>query len=70
MWEWINENKEWLFSGGGVVLLSWIVTCIFKRNKHEKKNVANQSIKAGDHSKNYQSTGDISITERGDIDER
>lgn len=70
MWELLNENKEWLFSGGGVVLLGWIGTRMFKKNKRENGEVRKQNIKAGDNSKNYQSGRDISITESRDTDER
>lgn len=70
MWELLNENKEWLFSGGGVVFLGWIGTRMFKKNKRENGEVRKQNIKAGDNSKNYQSGRDISITESRDTDER
>lgn len=70
MWELLNENKEWLFSGGGVVFLGWIGTRMFKKSKRENGEVRKQNIKAGDNSKNYQSGRDISITESRDTDER
>lgn len=65
MINWLNENMEWLFSGGGVALIGWISTRIFKR----KKNINNyQHIETGEKSKNFQSGGDMIINKSKDGD--
>ncbi|SMG34604.1 hypothetical protein [Fibrobacter sp. UWB13] len=51
----ISENKEWLFSGLGIVLLGWIVKIIFFRNK------PTQVQKSGKDSINIQAGGDVHI---------
>lgn len=69
MLNWLNENKEWLFSGGGVALFGWIGTRIFKRKSNGNNN---QRIKTGEKSKNYQSGRDLIInnSKDGDSDEK
>lgn len=67
MWEWLNENKEWLFSGGGVVFIGYVGTRFFRKNKEDLNK---QSIESGKNSKNYQAGRDISIKEGSDTDER
>jgi len=67
MLNWLNENREWLFSGGGVIILGWLGTRIFK--KPEKDNNV-QHIKSGKNSHNYQSGRDINISEKSDNYER
>jgi hypothetical protein len=52
---WIVENKEWLFSGIGVIVITTIIGFIFN-----KKN-PQQSIKSGDCSHNYQGGRDVNI---------
>lgn len=42
MIEWMINNKEWFFSGIGVVVLGWIVNFIFARNRDTSKN--NQKV--------------------------
>jgi hypothetical protein len=60
--EWLSENKEWVFSGIGVVaitlLLSFIIWIVKKKNT-ESGIIQNQT--SGDNSKNYQSGNDIHI---------
>lgn len=63
MLEWLNENREWLFSGAGAVVLGWIGTRFFKGREKEK---GGQSITSGENSKNYQSGRDINISGKGD----
>ncbi len=29
MWDWLNQNKEWVFSGIGVLALAWILKWLF-----------------------------------------
>ncbi|WP_088233128.1 hypothetical protein [Bacillus cereus] len=54
--EWIIQNKGWLFSGIGVVIITGIIRLVFK-NK-----IPNQSITSGENSHNYQSGNDLNIT--------
>lgn len=39
MWNWLVDNKEWLFSGGGVVIAVLIIRFIFQRLRKSKLNV-------------------------------
>ena len=51
------QNKEWLFSGGGIALLAWIGRILFtKRNASSE-----QTISSGDNSKNIQAGRDVNI---------
>lgn len=52
---WIIENKEWVFSGIGVFVISTIIGVFFCRKSSK------QIQKSGDNSKNYQASGDINI---------
>lgn len=67
--EWIVDNKEWLFSGVGVVAVGWIARVLFK-----KLQVApSQTIRSGDGSTNVQAGRDVNIgttKTRGDGDKR
>jgi len=56
-WEWIIANKEWLFSGIGAVLVTWIVQFIVKR----KQATSAQTIRSGKGSTNIQSGRDTNI---------
>lgn len=56
--QWILDNKEWLFSGIGVLIISAIIGLIFRN-----KNNINQTQKAGKNSTSYQAAGDIVIKE-------
>lgn len=55
----IVDNREWIFSGIGVLILSVAARLIFK-NK-EKKNI-NQNIKSGDNSTNVQGGDNTTVT--------
>lgn len=68
MLDWINENKEWMFSGGGIVFFGWIGKSFLNNRKKESND--GQKIISGNNSKNYQSERDINIVERRDIDEQ
>lgn len=59
--QWILDNKEWLFSGLGIFILTLIFS-FFAKNK----NVTKQSQKSGKYSKNYQSARDIHIGKTDD----
>ena len=61
---WIEENKEWIFSGIGAVVIGTILTLIFKSKGKNKKI---QTQKSGKDSINLQSGRDIRI---GDNDKR
>lgn len=58
MIDWIIENKEWIFSGIGVLVITLILNFIF-RNRNAK-----QIQKGGKNSKNYQSSGNMTINEK------
>jgi len=53
----LSENKEWLFSGGGLLLLTWIFRVIFRK----KETASTQSIRSGDGATNIQSGRDVNI---------
>lgn len=53
---WILENKEWVFSGIGV----FMITLIFGIIKTYKRT--SQVQRSGDHCVNLQSTGNINYT--------
>lgn len=55
MIELILNNKEWLFSGLGIVILSIIFKVFFNKNNNK------QIQKSGKKSTNYQSGKDINI---------
>lgn len=57
--QWIFNNKEWVFSGIGVFVLTVIVGFFFK-----KKSSITQTQKSGKNSTNYQAGGDIKIGKR------
>ena len=59
--QWILDNKEWLFSGVGIFLMSTIIGFIFI-----KKNTTKQVQKSGKNSTNYQSVGDMTIKGKND----
>lgn len=53
--EWLIENKDWVFSGIGVLILSTIGGFIFKKN-HTKQN-----IEAGNNSVNIQNSSNVKV---------
>jgi hypothetical protein len=42
--DWLVENKEWLFSGIGVVFVCWVVGKIFEKRKEkdEPRNIVSE----------------------------
>jgi LPXTG-motif cell wall-anchored protein len=52
---WIFDNKEWIFSGIGVLAISTMGGFIFRKKKPQ------QSIKSGKFSQNFQSGRDLNI---------
>lgn len=63
--EWIIDNKEWFFSGGGVFILGLIITFfswLFRKKQKSDDNInVSMKQKGGKNSKNYQSNGDMTI---------
>lgn len=57
--DWIINNKEWLFSGIGVVVLGGIAALIRRR---KSTSTPLQKQKSGHHSSSVQIGGDINIT--------
>ena len=52
---WIIENKEWLFSGIGIIVVGWI----FKSRKSKKPL---QKIKSGNYSNNIQGGKNVEVS--------
>jgi len=50
MFNWIAENKEWVFSGLGVAIITIVVSFLVR--SHNQSNSQRQS--SGDHSTNIQ----------------
>ncbi len=57
MLRWLLENKQWVFSGIGVAIITWIATLVVRR-----KSSGTQSQHSGANSTNIQSAGDINIS--------
>ncbi len=58
---WIIENKEWIFSGAGIFILSLIIGYFCNKEKTNK-----QVQKSGSNSTNYQAGGNIRIGNKDD----
>jgi hypothetical protein len=61
---WIISNKEWVFSGVGLVIFGGIfkfLMWVFKKQNREKADIINQSQKSGKNSTNIQIAGDLTI---------
>ena len=59
--QWLIENKDWVFSGIGVAVITIIFGFIFKA-----KRTTNQSQQSGNESTNYQAANDINIGRKDD----
>ena len=59
--KWIIENKEWIFSGAGIFIISLIIGLFIR-----KQRISKQVQKSGSGSTNYQAGGDIKIGNRDD----
>lgn len=59
--QWIIDNKEWLFSGAGIFLITTIIALI-----NNKKSSLKQSQKSGKNSTSYQAGGGIHIGDKND----
>lgn len=63
---WINDNKEWLFSGVGIAIITLVFNAFKKRNKLNKLQPQNKQVqKNGNKSKNIQAGNDVNITNGG-----
>ena len=64
----VIDNKEWLFSGAGLVFFAWMGRLIFKKTRAS----SSQTIRAGDSSTNVQAGRDINVgmkKTRDDVEE-
>ena len=57
---WINDNREWLFSGIGATIIGIALT-FFLRRRHSTRLGAQQSLRSGDASQNIQAGRDVNI---------
>jgi hypothetical protein len=53
----VADNKDWIFSGIGVFVVSFLFTALKK-----SRSSAKQTINSGARSKNFQSLRDINIS--------
>jgi hypothetical protein len=54
---WVIDNKEWLFSGVGLVVVAWVGRLIFKKTYAS----STQIIRSGDSSTNVQAGRDVNV---------
>ncbi|MCP5250452.1 MAG: hypothetical protein R3E36_12370 [Nitrosomonas sp.] len=54
---WVIKNKDWLFSGAGVVVVVWMLRFIFKKTFES----SSQTIHSGNSSTNIQAGRDVNI---------
>lgn len=49
MFQWISENKEWIFSGIGITIASFVLSLLFKKKFSTNQIIGNNStgIQAG-----------------------
>lgn len=57
--QWVMDNKEWLFSGVGLVVVSWLASKSY-RKKQEAGNTIQQSSN-GNQAPNINTSGDVDI---------
>lgn len=57
---WLNENKEWIFSGIGVLLISWIFNIILKVMK-KNNNKSTTQISGNNSTQIINNEGNITI---------
>ena len=62
---WVGSNKEWLFSGIGVLIISTVITLFIRHRKSSK-----QIQKSGSNSVNIQVGGNLNISSKDTNDER
>lgn len=54
---WLFNNKEWLFSGLGLMIIAWIGRLFYK----QPQTTSSQHIRSGDSSTNVQAGRDVNI---------
>jgi hypothetical protein len=54
---WVIDNKQWLFSGVGLVVVAWVGRLIFKKRYAS----STQTIRSADSSTNVQAGRDVNI---------
>ena len=47
--EWVCDNKEWIFSGIGLTIISFIARFLFKKRKSNTGNHQSSSFNIGSH---------------------
>lgn len=57
--EWINDNREWVFSGIGAVIIGTVLA-FFLKGKHASSAIQ-QTARSGDASQNIQAGRDVNI---------
>jgi len=65
--EWIIQNKEWLFSGIGVLVISTILGTIIRIKSGEKTH---QNIQSGNNSNNVQAGKNVNVSIGGEKNEK
>ena len=55
--QWVVNNKEWIFSGAGLMLVTWIGRVIYKGRQAD----SSQTIRSGNNSINIQAGRDMQI---------
>ena len=65
--EWLIENKDWLFSGAGIVIITSLLT-IGKKKFGQKRT--HQTINSGDKSVNIQGSSNVKVERWKNKDER
>jgi hypothetical protein len=60
---WINDNREWLFSGIGVTIIAIIgsVLAWLRRRRHSTRGAVQQTARSGNASQNIQAGRDVNI---------
>lgn len=62
---WLNDNKEWLFSGVGLMVIATIIRLLYKRRQIS----SSQTIRSGNSSTNVQAGQDAYVgTKKKDLD--
>lgn len=65
---WLSHNKEWFFSGVGVLILGFVLKMIFSFTTRSKNPSASQTQRSGKKSINMQSGRDINVNSRSKDD--
>ncbi len=57
---WLDANKEWVFSGVGVVIAAAVIKLFFRSPR------LNQAQNSGNDSKNFMAGHDMKVTDKDD----